>query len=260
MPADLRVLTEFCDPSHRVLIIHSGGDSRRLPHCSAVGKLFARIPHALPDGRASTIFDEMLINLSGIGVSSPPGALVLSGDVLLVFDHLQLSFQRHGITGVSVAAPQALGQRHGVYVPDGEQKTVKAFLHKASAEELAHWSAVDDDGDVQIDTGLVWFDAETAARVAALTATPPVAALMDGTGQAAGINLYGDLLLPLAGSTEYQTYLDDESDGAATPDLRVARQAIWSELRGTQFDGGAAFPSRVRPFWHIGGILVDDDF
>ena len=36
----------------RVLIIHSGGDSRRLPHCSATGKLLARLPRQLPDGRA----------------------------------------------------------------------------------------------------------------------------------------------------------------------------------------------------------------
>src|SRR5512133_2453016 len=50
----------------RVLIIHSGGDSRRLPHCSATGKLFARIPRILPDRRWSTLFDEFLITLSGL--------------------------------------------------------------------------------------------------------------------------------------------------------------------------------------------------
>ena len=32
----------------RVLLIHSGGDSKRLPHCSATGKLFARVPRVLP--------------------------------------------------------------------------------------------------------------------------------------------------------------------------------------------------------------------
>ena len=75
----------------RVLLIHSGGDSRRLPHCSAAGKLFARVPRVLPDGRASTIFDEFLIGLSGLAAQLPPGVLIASGDVLLVFDHLQLN-------------------------------------------------------------------------------------------------------------------------------------------------------------------------
>ena len=79
--------------ARRTLIIHSGGDARRLPHCSAPGKLFARIPRTLPDGRASTVFDEFLISLCGLAEALPPGALVASGDVLLVFDHLQLVLQ-----------------------------------------------------------------------------------------------------------------------------------------------------------------------
>ena len=55
--ATLRVLTTLArdEPGiltdGRVLVIHSGGDSRRLPHCSATGKLFARLPRLLPDGR-----------------------------------------------------------------------------------------------------------------------------------------------------------------------------------------------------------------
>ena len=91
-------------PPTRVLIIHSGGDSKRLPHCSAMGKLFARVPRRLPDGRASTVFDEFLISLSGLAAELPPGVLVASGDVLLVFDHLQLAFQRGGVIGVAAAA------------------------------------------------------------------------------------------------------------------------------------------------------------
>ena len=234
-PPDLHALTEYSEPHHRALIIHSGGDSRRLPHCSAVGKLFAPIPHLLPDGRASTIFDEMLINLSGVGGNAPAGALVLSGDVLLVFDHLQLSFQRRGVTGVAVAAPLWLGQRHGVYVQASGQQRVDAFLHKATAKELAHWGAIDEKENVQIDTGLVWFDAATAADVAALAGEPGIRTLIGSEAPVSGINLYGDLLRPLAKSTEYQAYLEDESDGPATPELRAARKVIWSQLKGTYF-------------------------
>ena len=104
--------------ARRTLIIHSGGDARRLPHCSAPGKLFARIPRTLPDGRASTVFDEFLISLCGLAEALPPGALVASGDVLLVFDHLQLAFRRQGVTGVAASAPAEMGLRHGVFVLD----------------------------------------------------------------------------------------------------------------------------------------------
>ena len=101
-----------------------------------------------------------------------------------------------------------MGHNHGVYVSGNGGHRVHAYLHKPSAEELTHWEAVSDDGTVQIDTGLVWLDAPTAEKFAALTQSPAV------TG--ATLNLYGDLLMLLAGSTELAQYLADTSDGPAT--------------------------------------------
>ena len=43
--------------SLRILVIHSGGDSKRVPQYSALGKLFSPVPHELPNGRISTLFD-----------------------------------------------------------------------------------------------------------------------------------------------------------------------------------------------------------
>ena len=45
----------------RILCIHSGGDSKRVPQYSACGKLFSPVPRMLPDDRRSTLFDEFLI-------------------------------------------------------------------------------------------------------------------------------------------------------------------------------------------------------
>ena len=42
----------------RILVIHSGGDSKRVPSYSALGKLFSPVPHKLPNGKSSTLFDE----------------------------------------------------------------------------------------------------------------------------------------------------------------------------------------------------------
>ncbi|MCC9078785.1 hypothetical protein FKZ61_022070 [Litorilinea aerophila] len=259
-PELLPPLTRENPANLRVLVIHSGGDSRRLPHCSATGKLFARVPRQLPDGRASTIFDEFLINLSGVASSAPPGILLVSGDVLLLFDHLQLSLQRRGVLGVSVAASLSVGTRHGVYVadaqPHGNTAAVRAFLHKPSPEQLRQAGAVAPDGQVQVDTGLVWMDAATARRFADLTSQEPVARLCrltktatDSHGPLPPLNLYGDLLLPLARETHLEAYLADESDGPATPGLQAARRTIWQELRGTPFSA-----VRLQPavFVHFG--------
>src|ERR1039457_2525275 len=68
----------------RVLLVHSGGDSRRLPQYSVSGKLFSAVPVTTPWGEASTVFDEMLV-LSTLWVEHLSAGLVVgSGDVVLV--------------------------------------------------------------------------------------------------------------------------------------------------------------------------------
>ncbi len=260
--ASLQPLAQVKAQDKRVLIIHSGGDSRRLPHCSATGKLFARIPRELPNGRSSTIFDEFLINLSGIAAGAPPGVLLVSGDVLLVFDHLQLSFRRHGVTGVSVASPAAMGRHHGVYVSVSGKKDVYAFLHKPSAELLAQWNAVDA-GKVQIDTGLVWFDVSTAQNFASLAQAEPVADLcgllpgVDPHKALAPLNLYGDLLLPLA-----------QRDRACRLSAGCQRRTGYAGIAGCSaaylesgaqrsVHGGTLATGCVCAFWYVGRVLAD---
>ncbi len=160
--------------------------------------------------------------------------------MLLIFDHLQLSFRRRGVTGVAVAAPVEMGKRHGVYVADPADQRVRAFLHKPSSSVLSEWGAVDESGAVQIDTGLVWMEAESGKQLAALTALPKVAAIcgLDADAQRsapAPLNLYGDLLLPLARATTWQSYQLDSSDGPATAQLQGVRGEIWAHLRELPF-------------------------
>ena len=74
--------------NRRILVIHSGGDSKRVPQYSAIGKLFSPVPRELPDGRSSTLFDEFIVGMSGVPSRIQEGMLVLSGDVLLLFNPL----------------------------------------------------------------------------------------------------------------------------------------------------------------------------
>lgn len=76
----------------RILVIHSGGDSKRVPQYSACGKLFSPVPRILPNGRRSTLFDEFMIDMCGVAARMNAGMLVCSGDVLLLFNPLQIDF------------------------------------------------------------------------------------------------------------------------------------------------------------------------
>ena len=86
----------------RILVIHSGGDSKRVPQYSVCGKLFSPVPRELPDGRASTLFDEFMISMAGVAGRIPEGMLVLSGDVLLLFNPLQIDAQFHGLSLIHI--------------------------------------------------------------------------------------------------------------------------------------------------------------
>lgn len=68
-----------CFSRKRVLVIHSGGDSKRVPQYSACGKIFSPVPRELPDGRTSTLFDEFIISMAGVAGRLREGMLVLSG-------------------------------------------------------------------------------------------------------------------------------------------------------------------------------------
>ena len=111
---------------------------------------------------------------------------------------------------------------------------------------------------MQIDTGLIWLDAQTAWKWAALTQAQSVASicrLVPDTKPVGALNLYGDLILPLAQSTTLESYLADTSDGPATPDVVAARHVIWQRLRGTSFTSERSAAGHVHPLWHFARVL-----
>ncbi len=104
----------------RILVIHSGGDSKRVPQYSACGKLFSPVPRILPNGRRSTLFDEFMIAMCGVAARMNAGMLVCSGDVLLLFNPLQIDFYGKGAAALSIKEPAEIGKNHGVYRRDRE--------------------------------------------------------------------------------------------------------------------------------------------
>ena len=105
-----------CFKDKRILVIHSGGDSKRVPQYSACGKLFSPVPRELPDGRRSTLFDEFIIGMSGMPSRFKEGMLILSGDVLLLFNPLQIDFQFNGAAAISIKEHVAAYRTHLIKV------------------------------------------------------------------------------------------------------------------------------------------------
>jgi fucokinase len=193
----LRALEVFGPPaewwaSQRVLMIHCGGDSRRLPQYSLSGKLFSVLPIKTPWGESSTVFDEMLALSTAWVDRLPCGLVISSGDVILTFDTAALDWSRYGVSGVAILQPAEAGAQHGVYITD-EQGRVYSFLQKPSIAALHAAGGILHGGRVALDSGLLRFSPEVAAQFMELAESY----LQDGAPVT--IDLYRHVTMALTG-------------------------------------------------------------
>ena len=217
----------------RILVIHSGGDSKRVPQYSALGKLFSPVPRELPDGRISTLFDEFLIAMSSVPARIKEGMLLLSGDVLLLFNPLQIDYSGNGAAALSFKEGVETGKNHGVFLR-GEDGNVKRFLHKMSVEALTDAGAVNERGCVDIDTGAVIFSAAILGSLYSLVCEDGVYSeeLYESyVNEKVRLSLYGDFLYPLASDSTLEAFYDEKPEGKMCDELRLAREKVWYALR-----------------------------
>ena len=187
------VLKKLGDVSKsRVLICHSGGDSKRLPSYAAIGKAFVPVPDC--HGKTVSLFERIVANMEQLQLPKS-GVLVVCGDVAPEFDFGSCEFSRSGVTGVAYYDSPEEGSRHGVYVPKkleskvgvGERNdstlelqlktrtshgaskgcnlsAVTAFLQKPLPSAAKAAGAVHR-GKVAVDTGILWIDPATAKKI-----------------------------------------------------------------------------------------------
>ncbi|MDR3792632.1 MAG: bifunctional fucokinase/fucose-1-phosphate guanylyltransferase [Terracidiphilus sp.] len=153
--------------NNRVFLIHSGGDSRRLPQYSPLGKLFGVLPSRTTPRATTTVFDETLDLSAAWAERIPNGLLVASGDVLLHFDAAQVQLDRPGVTGVAMLLDAETGSHHGVYVV-GEDSRVYTFLQKPTPAAVKAAGGMQPDGRVAVDIGLLRFDPDLASALTEL--------------------------------------------------------------------------------------------
>ncbi len=193
---EARDLTEWWR-TQRVLMIHAGGDSRRLPQYSLSGKLFSAVPVTTPWGEASTVFDEMMTLSTGWVENLASGLVVGSGDVILTFDPARVDWGRPGVSGVAMLQPAVTGTQHGVYVTN-EEGRIYAFLQKPSLSQLTASGGLLKDDQVALDTGLLRFAPETAARLTELGRMPEIFAA-NPDAKLTAIDLYEHVTMALTG-------------------------------------------------------------
>ena len=217
----------------RVLVIHSGGDSKRVPQYSALGKLFSPVPHQLPDGRSSTLFDEFLMVMAAVPGRIHEGMLLLSGDVLLMFNPLLIDYSGHGTAVISFKEKVETGKNHGVYLR-GEDGYVRSFLHKQTIETLTQRGAVNEAGAVDIDTGAIIFGVDVLNALYSLISENgqySEARYRHFVNSTVRLSLYGDFQYPMAVDSTLEAFYKEAPEGSFCPELMEARKEVWEVLR-----------------------------
>ena len=220
----------------RVLVIHSGGDSKRIPQYSTCGKLFSPVPRVLPNGQASTLFDEFMVTTSMIPGRMQEGMLVMSGDVLLLFNALQIDTQFNGAAAISIKEDVDTGKNHGVFLGD-EKENVKKFLHKQTVETLTELGAVNRQHQVDLDTGAILMDRYMLKSLYSLISTDNKiddAKFDEFVNEKARISFYGDFLYPLATDSTLEDYKKEAPEGDMCDELIACREKIWDVLKDYQ--------------------------
>jgi len=217
----------------RILVIHSGGDSKRVPQYSALGKLFSPVPHELPNGCNATLFDEFMIVMSSVPSRIREGMLLVSGDVLLLFNPLQIDYSGIGAAAISFKEDAETGKNHGVFLR-GEDGHVKKFLHKQTVETLTDQGAVNERGAVDIDTGAVIFSVDMLKSLFGLISEHGIYSdtlFEHYVNETVRLSLYGDFLYPLATDATLDAFYKEKPEGDYCEELTEARTAVWNALR-----------------------------
>ena len=133
----------------RTLVVHAGGESRRLPCYVPEGKLFAPLSLSHGSDQPPTVLDVLLTLYTSYPWKDGE-TIVCSGDVIVHFDSsraLPTGFARGDLCGFGVQTSLEQGSRHGVFgcstcVPtDGVTIPVSDFFQKAPMSVLREHAA-----------------------------------------------------------------------------------------------------------------------
>jgi fucokinase len=210
----------------RILIVHAGGDSRRLPAYSPCGKIFIPLPGDSHSALGSTLFDRLVAAFLALP-TGPPGAgqvVITSGDALIRFDPATVRFQAPGITAIGAPASPAEAARHGVFCPNSDG-SVRLYLQKPDVRAQREAGAIGLDGRTVLDAGVMSFDGNAAARLLRAFRTPAAREAV----LSHGIDLYREVCCALGTQSALAHYMATaRSSGSKLDEGLLA--SLFSEL------------------------------
>lgn len=248
----------------KILLIHAGGQSKRMPSTSCLGKIFSPIPHGDP---VYQMLDLKLAMYMPFIPNMPPGVFVACADDILVYDlgpfedSKYWSFCYNGFSALAHPSPVQIGTKHGVYVVENEKnvdpkkhirsmrclkvlqkpKITQMYEHGAVLSNLTFSEEVAFKGDMSYTDSAFFFGMDVAKKLLQF--------FKENSPLTCEIDAYGDFLQAL-GPAATSDYINNTSNVThLTPSLVHTRLKIFELLKGTDI---SLLLMNTSKFIHIG--------
>lgn len=189
--------------NQKMLIVNSGGVSKRSINYSVRGKAFANVKYK---EEVLSLLELIVINAQRLMSSIASGAVVCCSDILLETEDLNVELNDN--TGFCVRADFETGSRHGVMFDDKNGK-LDYYLHKYEKTELEKFCSEKDEESVLIDTGMVYLNDEFCTALK--KASQENNLLKTLCEHQIDLNLYPDIISLLSRNIDKEKYLYSES-------------------------------------------------
>lgn len=160
-------MINFLTKKH-ILLLHAGGDSKRVPWANPMGKVFLPLPYLAADdldGPVPLLFDHILAisSCARQAYNNKGGLFIMTGDVLPCFDASAMVLPEDTSCIITVPITLDIASNHGVIVASKTGNSdevcsvnpVANLLQKPSLDELNRHNAILDDGRTLLDTGII---------------------------------------------------------------------------------------------------------
>jgi fucokinase len=226
----------------RILIIHAGGDSRRLPVYGPCGKIFVPVPGEWQSELSLALFDRQLPIFSALpGPAKNVGQVVVTaGDALIRFNAAEVRLADIGMTALGCYATPDAASKHGVFcpLPDGQ---VRLYLQKPKPEEQQRLGAINDKNQSILDIGVMSFDAATAMAmlrgfgvVAQAGGSLAMDPKMEAQIYSRGLDIYREVCCAMGTEATVQHHQSQVHAAGSTWDT-ASLAKIYQELKGLPF-------------------------
>lgn len=217
--AALHAVNRYYKKCKKLIVINSGGFSKRTLCCAVKGKAFVQ---SLCDGKPVTLLEHIISNTAQLAESFNKGVLLCCSDILVNSEGIKADFDSN--VGFGMKSDIATAVNHGVMFADSNGEMLH-FLHKYNADTLRKYS--DGNENFTVDTGMVFLCDAFVDKL--LTLTEELNILDFIKENKTELNFYSDILPLLSKELDADEYFAHET--ANTGHLRL-KEMLHGALRG----------------------------